>query len=292
MGCIPRKQNLYTETTNDASAENEHHCELLRNELQKNTRIVAEQTNTIFELEAKYNETLNRLSAMASAKLTDGNANIADLSDENRPTKLAEKFSELYDNEWTNAFEYLTETKTLNEDFAISILLKVLCTVYKYCKERAEADYNSMLSGIQLFLAIKDQEVPKDIIKPLKDARKKKFRGHFASFEKEVKEKVQIQFQNDIDWNVKATKDYLRESLELSWLMAIQDPPVYMDTNFSTTNEQFDSNVFKQYTKSGSSIDFIVWPALYLCENGSLLIKGVAQGKDIIITPEIESTDL
>lgn len=107
-----------------------------------------------------------------------------------------------------------------------------------------------------------------------------------------MKEKVQIQFQNDIDWNVKATKDYLRESLELSWLMAIQDPPVYMDTNFSTTNEQFDSNVFKQYTKSGSSIDFIVWPALYLCENGSLLIKGVAQGKDIIITPEIESTDL
>ena len=42
-----------------------------------------------------------RLSELAGAKLTEGNPNIADLSDKNRPTNLAENFSELYDNEWT-----------------------------------------------------------------------------------------------------------------------------------------------------------------------------------------------
>ena len=40
--------------------------------------------------------------------MTDNNPNVADLSDENRPTKLAERYSEIYDNQWTNAFEQLT----------------------------------------------------------------------------------------------------------------------------------------------------------------------------------------
>ena len=40
-------------------------------------------------------------------KMKTDNSNIADLSDKNRPTKLAEAFNELYDNEWTDAFETL-----------------------------------------------------------------------------------------------------------------------------------------------------------------------------------------
>jgi hypothetical protein len=47
---------------------------------------------------------LLRLSKIAGAKLTYNNPNIADLSDQKRPTKLAEEFAELYDNEWTDAF--------------------------------------------------------------------------------------------------------------------------------------------------------------------------------------------
>jgi predicted acetyltransferase len=70
---------------------------------------------------------LFRLSAIAGAKLTDGNANIADLSDDNRPTKLAEQFSELYDNEWTDAFGYLTRDDTLKEEESCTILLNILC---------------------------------------------------------------------------------------------------------------------------------------------------------------------
>jgi hypothetical protein len=40
-----------------------------------------------------------------------------------------------------------------------------------------------------------------------------------------------------------------------------------------------DTSVFKTYTKSGEFVDYIVWPPLYLHENGPLLCKGVAQGK-------------
>ena len=64
-----------------------------------------------------------RLSKLAGAKLTVDNPNIADLSDEKRPTKLAEEFAELYDNEWTDAFEDIhTETEQAKTDLMLKIL--------------------------------------------------------------------------------------------------------------------------------------------------------------------------
>lgn len=69
-----------------------------------------------------------RLSASASAMLTYDNPNIADLSDMNRPTKLAEQFSELYDNEWTDGFGALLDSYQGNktEKEMCDILLSVL----------------------------------------------------------------------------------------------------------------------------------------------------------------------
>lgn len=59
-----------------------------------------------------------------SEKLTDNNPNITDLSDMNRPTKIAERFTELYNNEWTEAFETL-ETHTEKQVSNIKVLLMV-----------------------------------------------------------------------------------------------------------------------------------------------------------------------
>ena len=63
------------------------------------------------------------------SKLNDRNPNIADLSDSNRPTKLAEKYNELYDNEWTDALE---ELDSMGEEAAIRVLLHIIeVRVYK-----------------------------------------------------------------------------------------------------------------------------------------------------------------
>ena len=56
-------------------------------------------------------------------KLTDNNPNIADLSDMNRPTKLAERYTELYDNQWTDAFEIINNN---NDNGTIGLLLHLL----------------------------------------------------------------------------------------------------------------------------------------------------------------------
>lgn len=56
-------------------------------------------------------------------KLTDNNPNIADLSDKNRPTKLAERYTELYDNQWTDAFEIIDDG---DDEKTIKILKQIL----------------------------------------------------------------------------------------------------------------------------------------------------------------------
>lgn len=59
--------------------------------------------------------------------MTNNNPHIADLSDDNRPTKLAEKFGQLYDDAWTDSLEELTEVETKLEDIvAISFLLRIV----------------------------------------------------------------------------------------------------------------------------------------------------------------------
>ena len=74
---------------------------------------------------------LPRLSEQISLKLADNNPNIADLSDVNRPTNLAEKISLLYDDEWTEAFDALQEIPEFqDEETAIKQLLEML----KVCK--------------------------------------------------------------------------------------------------------------------------------------------------------------
>lgn len=79
---------------------------------------------------------LNRLSQLTAEKLTANNPNIADLSDPNRPTKLVEMMSELYDNEWTNAFVELKCRKT-NEKTVVTILLNTFLDVFNFCQQKS-----------------------------------------------------------------------------------------------------------------------------------------------------------
>lgn len=51
-----------------------------------------------------------RFSALTSSRLKDNNPNLTDLSDPYRPAKIGEMFSELYDNQWTDAYDELTES--------------------------------------------------------------------------------------------------------------------------------------------------------------------------------------
>jgi len=67
-----------------------------------------------------------RLSKMAGDKLRDGNPDIADLSDPNRPTNVGTYYSELYDNEWSDAFEELTKFDDDRKVKSLHIIMEVI----------------------------------------------------------------------------------------------------------------------------------------------------------------------
>lgn len=63
--------------------------------------------------------------------------------------------------------------------------------------------------------------------------------------------------------------------------MCQHEPPVHIEfTDDIKDGMDFNSSLYKAYTRKGKYYDFVVWPALYLCKNGSILSKGVAQGKN------------
>ena len=68
------------------------------------------------------------------SNLSEKNPNITDLSDSNRPTKIAEKYSDLYDNEWTDALFILTSGNGIyTEESAIQVLVTCIQVKIVHC---------------------------------------------------------------------------------------------------------------------------------------------------------------
>ena len=72
---------------------------------------------------------------------------------------------------------------------------------------------------------------------------------------------------------------YIKKCVNICWSMCRAEIPVAISFPDVHDGMHLDTGTFKPYTRTGKFIDYIVWPALYLHENGPLLCKGVAQGK-------------
>lgn len=77
--------------------------------------------------------------------------------------------------------------------------------------------------------------------------------------------------------HMKSVDRFAESAVELTWWMCVQDPPVYLCPTDENGEQEFDNNLYKAYTKSGSRPDFFVWPALRLYKDGGVLMKGVVQ---------------
>ena len=69
---------------------------------------------------------------------------------------------------------------------------------------------------------------------------------------------------------------FARRTVEVSWWMCVQDPPVYM---VPTSKESFDPKLYNVYSKTSSSNQplYFVWPALRFSQTGEVLQKGIVQ---------------
>lgn len=209
----------------------------------------------------------HRLSQIAGSKLTDNNPGIADLSDPNRPLNLGEKFSELYDNQWTDALEEM-DSKFKNEKQTIQNLLEIVRDAYRLCVERSDAYFEKINDGIKK--VFKTKELSSLQLKLTKDYRKSMAVHLVSDLEEEF-----CNGKNDGEH----ISSYRRQCIRVCWFMAVQDPPVFIDVKENVTGKKFDTDKYKYYTKTGKAFDYLVWPVLYLHKDGPVIGKGVAQGK-------------
>ncbi|XP_021360238.1 uncharacterized protein LOC110454831 isoform X2 [Mizuhopecten yessoensis] len=246
---------------------------------------LASKDNEIQRLEEEKADALRRLSTLASAKLSDNNPDITDLSDMNRPQKIAEKYSELYDNEWTDAYEYLTANGQDHQK-TVADLLNVLKGCFQYCKTVGRRQYEHLLvMACSPSFEQKDQGLGavgnaqavqtygQTITQKVIELRKVAFQHSLNT----IKQAYQTDRGRDIDQSTsQEISIYMDKCLDVSWLACIQDPPLEIVSDFPPYS-RVDLNIVRKYTKSGEFVEYVIWPALLLSNNGGLLSKGVVQ---------------
>ena len=84
---------------------------------------------------------------------------------------------------------------------------------------------------------------------------------------------------------------YIDKCVELCWYMVNQDPSVFLDNKYPKPGDEFDRDAYRYHTKSGSKVDYLVLPAMYMGNEGYLLLQGVAQPKQEGIALRIASSN-
>ncbi|KAH3834009.1 uncharacterized protein LOC127878115 isoform X2 [Dreissena polymorpha] len=261
-----------------------------------------------------------KLSKVVGEKPMKDNTNIADLSDKNRPTKLGELYTELYDNEWTDAYVALTQSE-YNETEPIATLFETLKVCFEFCQSKADQVLESTVEAAAnvLFQEVHEQmketfsELESNVSRSVKDNRPGvgvANKLHFEtlglrhrwthklciqkiyrppSFEEEltrIRKQMSLALIQVVQkaflktyWDkyfIPAMKPFIKKCLFLCWMMVAQGPQMCFD--WSTKHgSQFDTNLYRHYMSSGTVVEFVVWPAMYLHKKGPLIAKGVAQ---------------
>ncbi|XP_052719869.1 uncharacterized protein LOC128191702 [Crassostrea angulata] len=239
--------------------------EFLKAQLDRTSRSYEQLRKDYNEVKRERDHALNRLRSVAGEKLRNNNPGIADLSDENRPINLGEKFSQLYDDQWTDAIEHLEEMGYSETD-GIRRLLDILKAVFDECVKLSDFHFNQLkeLTGTW--------RLPNDQLKKLIDFRKATAIHSVAKIKQVVNDYMSTAFSKE----KAACQTYINRSIELCWLMSVQDPPVVIDF-IAVYGQAIDDKILRKFTKTGSKIDFLVWPVIRLHKNGPLLQKGVVQ---------------
>ncbi|KAK3602850.1 hypothetical protein CHS0354_026409 [Potamilus streckersoni] len=208
------------------------------------------------------------------------------------PSRIAEKFQELFEREWLFALDELSVV--LGEREAIYYLFKILRFAYDYCTRTAEKQLVDLTKVVTDVIVSPDNSYQsvENIGEYQKDSAsivvRDRARPHLIQLRRET---AHASLPNVVKWfmtkqlpevlppGFKAEKSlisrYAQKCIELIWLMCAQDPPMHLEP--AERGLSFDDEYFRVYSKTGSVVDFCVWPLLREFKNGPVLIKGVIQ---------------
>ncbi|XP_048774622.1 uncharacterized protein LOC125679440 isoform X2 [Ostrea edulis] len=236
------------------------------------SKIKREHEEAMKRLKDEKEKLLTRLSQAAGNKLRENNPAVSDLSDPNRPLKLSEKISELYDNEWTDAMEILEKDR--EEKKAVETLLHIIVKCYELCEKFSKHQLSSLEDACSGEInSVKEQD-------SIATGKAKGIRKDIAPwmisnsnlYQVICQELEQLIGEDD----ARKCKPFIQKCVQYCWYLSVQDPGMYLAV--WTSGTKFDNNEMKSFTKIGQYVDFTVWPALYLHRDGPLLSKAIVQG--------------
>ncbi|XP_063414689.1 transcription intermediary factor 1-alpha-like [Mytilus trossulus] len=259
------------------------------------------QTDELSPLESIIRENLcvsseheERLSSATGYKLTKGNPSITDLGDPNRPMKISEKYGELYDNEWTDALDNNQAVKEYYhglKDSEIEVIIichlhRLLTCCYNDCVAKADEQIKIIGKAFAEAMCLNFNSEEEVLSMPSCKQASVFRKANSAEFAKFLFEN-QILCSNAMDdWNYNHKNEnviqllmassFFEKCVYICWSMVIQDPVMYLDEDVPADTE-IDKNTYKEFVKSGNTVAFVVWPALFLHKDGPLLYKGVVQ---------------
>lgn len=269
--------------------EKEHAENQRKNEIQRLQKSLQE------ERKAKENA-LDKYKEKPPQNHESNSALVMDLSDPNRSLKIAERFNEIYDNQWNIAVDKL-EGLGIEEEKGIKILLDIITTIYRKCEsyEKGQCAQIEALLFNPLFTPTtkssnstseESMEVFHEVLQSVRSSRKQLSDRTVKILKERIKEDLSKDLLN-VD-QLTACSEYIDTCVQCCWLMVIQDPPIFMEWDLTNGVSNFDKDLLKSYTKTGNTVEYLVWPVLYLHKNGPLLCKGVAQGHNKTISNESE----
>lgn len=273
----------------DVYSKIEREIKFLRNELK-----IKERTLQLSLIER--NELLDRLSTVTSHKMANGSIN-SDLGEINRPTQIADKYAKLFESEWTDAFNLLT-LEMKEERSVVQWLLEILIDSYSFCKTTNETHTRDIIERL-LYPFKRPSDVKNVDPYAVEEISMRLITDLKKTTAKDTVSQIQVQFLKAMqktqkkyyeDKMVKKLTSYIDKCVELCWYMVNQDPVIYLDDHPPKSGDEFDRDVYRFHTKSGSKVDYLVWPALYFAKGNYMLEQGVAQSKQEGVALRIASS--
>ncbi|KAL3878808.1 hypothetical protein ACJMK2_031136 [Sinanodonta woodiana] len=211
------------------------------------------------------------------------------LDDYNRAVRLAERFTDLFNNEYVEAFNELKRHRYFERD-AVFYLLRFVKQAYDFCLLQRDKMLDEEVNGLDFRsrAALTNKPVDESFKRHLLGRRKRTAHFFLSRLLKEyfefAYERLLPHYPLDEIARMKVRR-YAERCVEIVWGLCTQEPPVCMkwpsDRKQGETLDLLNLEFYQPYTKPDKYVDYCVWPLLLLRENGPILKKGIVQGISI-----------
>ncbi|VDI22499.1 Hypothetical predicted protein [Mytilus galloprovincialis] len=213
-----------------------------------------------------------------TASVKENISNLSFLPDPIRPSKIATKLQDLYEIEYPESLVFYLE-KGCDDVTSSGLLLKILQEIYDACRNRAQIQMSTTTQAFHPTVRIGDSKtsLPSDVVMPLLEYRRKNALQYLPRLIKSFVETFpsKINMSNE---QLSACTSFIEKGMECCWLMSVTEPPMFLKFKWNKGNK-IDLDELEVERGKGKYVESILWPALYLYENGPLMNKGVVNAK-------------